>query len=90
MTGAFLRAIDFNPRSPHGERPAVTDAQAAVDETISIHAPRTGSDSYSDVFGAEKHISIHAPRTGSDGDGTALPCRQAHFNPRSPHGERLI
>ena len=35
-------------------------------------------------------ISIHAPRTGSDGDGTALPCRQANFNPRSPHGERPL
>ena len=36
-------------------------------------------------------ISIHAPRTGSDG----VDCRNAkldaeNFNPRSPHGERLI
>ena len=34
-------------------------------------------------------ISIHAPRTGSDGAaaGAGLSGR-AHFNPRSPHGER--
>ena len=35
-------------------------------------------------------ISIHAPRTGSDGghrDGAAA---RPHFNPRSPHGERLL
>ena len=36
-------ATDFNPRSPHGERPS----RAGVDiglRKISIHAPRTGSD----------------------------------------------
>ena len=34
-------------------------------------------------------ISIHAPRTGSD---VFAPCSKkprSHFNPRSPHGERL-
>ena len=35
--------IDFNPRSPHGERHA-RDAVARLDDDISIHAPRTGSD----------------------------------------------
>ena len=35
--------LDFNPRSPHGERPRqrVTPPNA---KGISIHAPRTGSD----------------------------------------------
>ena len=34
-------------------------------------------------------ISIHAPRTGSDdNNGDDEPCVHAHFNPRSPHGER--
>ena len=33
-------------------------------------------------------ISIHAPRTGSDNNGDEEPCVHAHFNPRSPHGER--
>ena len=35
---------DFNPRSPHGERPLVYPA-VEVALNISIHAPRTGSDS---------------------------------------------
>ena len=36
------------------------------------------------------HISIHAPRTGSDRSaGLPAPVRD-HFNPRSPHGERLL
>ena len=35
-------------------------------------------------------ISIHAPRMGSDNNGDYEPCVHAHFNPRSPHGERLF
>ena len=34
-------------------------------------------------------ISIHAPRTGSDIAQMAYSSSTAHFNPRSPHGERL-
>ena len=56
---------DFNPRSPHGERRQLLkrDAQAA---NISIHAPRTGSDSSALPLCNSCSISIHAPRTGSD------------------------
>ena len=35
---------DFNPRSPHGERPAQTVEQPRFIDVISTHAPRTGSD----------------------------------------------
>ena len=34
-------------------------------------------------------ISTHAPRTGSDVAGQADSAGREHFNPRSPHGERL-
>ena len=34
--------------------------------TISIHAPRTGSDNFESVLFVQMYISIHAPRTGSD------------------------
>ena len=37
----------------------------------------------------ECYISIHAPRTGSDLETFAGTGRRFHFNPRSPHGERL-
>ena len=59
-----------------------------VSVSISIHAPRTGSDSRRRLSAAPAPISIHAPRTGSDEnafDGRVL---IGHFNPRSPHGER--
>ena len=35
-------------------------------KSISIHAPRTGSDLAISSFGGANLISIHAPRTGSD------------------------
>ena len=39
-----LRKRNFNPRSPHGER-RKAQRQKGVSQWISIHAPRTGSDS---------------------------------------------
>ena len=80
---------DFNPRSPHGERPT-TEAGTLGCIFISIHAPRTGSDVRR---GRQRRrrvaISIHAPRTGSDEiDRMDMP-GFLNFNPRSPHGERL-
>ena len=61
---------NFNPRSPHGERPSmrVRTSRASV---ISIHAPRTGSDEGGRRFIRGQGISIHAPRTGSDVVGHA-------------------
>ena len=35
-------------------------------------------------------ISIHAPRTGSDRQGSRSRETARYFNPRSPHGERLL
>ena len=57
---------------------------------ISIHAPRTGSDGIRERAAAPTEISIHAPRTGSDSARAQPPLRPAHFNPRSPHGERRL
>ena len=38
--------------------------------TISIHAPRVGSDQIGSAVGRWRNISIHAPRVGSDGTGS--------------------
>ena len=57
----------FNPRSPHGERLVGRQVRDGR-HRISIHAPRTGSDTNDFVtFLCVYDISIHAPRTGSDG-----------------------
>ncbi len=57
-------------------------------QSISIHAPRAGSDVQMPIWQAEKSISIHAPRAGSDYLQVLLPHQPQHFNPRSPCGER--
>ena len=43
------RSFNFNPRSPHGERP-IAGTDGVYDITISTHAPRTGSD-YNNTVG---------------------------------------
>ena len=77
----------FNPRSPHGERPAASQppARASNFNPRSPHGERLLEEATLNA----KQISIHAPRTGSD--LRRVPggfCRAADFNPRSPHGER--
>ena len=57
---------------------------------ISIHAPRTGSDQSRQPPPERPAISIHAPRTGSDQSQSRQPPAASNFNPRSPHGERLL
>ena len=61
----FGTSRNFNPRSPHGERPFPDDFLFFV-WCISIHAPRMGSDSLSCYHSLSLSISIHAPRMGSD------------------------
>ena len=65
------------------------DAQTAQAESISIHAPRVGSDVLLGPGQAGVEISIHAPRVGSDNCWTILKPIISNFNPRSPCGERL-
>ena len=80
----------FNPRSPHGERLA-RRSYKGFSPDISIHAPRTGSDlPFLSDNKCHHLISIHAPRTGSDRGGAHLSAWGEYFNPRSPHGERLL
>ena len=78
---------NFNPRSPHGERPG-SGCSGGACRRISIHAPRTGSDTHAEQLELRGVISIHAPRTGSDGDVRRGLLPRGDFNPRSPHGER--
>ena len=59
--------------------------------TISIHAPRGGSDiQQATVDALAIAISIHAPRGGSDITGGQLIFGRWYFNPRSPRGERPL
>ena len=58
----------FNPRSPCGERRGLL-IRFNQEATISIHAPRVGSDVRENARLSLPGISIHAPRVGSDYQG---------------------
>ena len=66
------REGDFNPRSPCGERQYTTRSFGEC-PSISIHAPRAGSDDNWRGGLTWVGISIHAPRAGSDGERLPLP-----------------
>ena len=58
--------------------------------TISIHAPREGSDFSQSMLDLISSISIHAPREGSDQPGITASGHSSDFYPRSPRGERPV
>ena len=78
----------FNPRSPHGERRDAV-AHGWSHGRFQSTLPARGATLFRALRRAHIVISIHAPRTGSDLHSTRTPSRRGHFNPRSPHGERL-
>ena len=80
----LLGSAHFNPRSPHGERRAGESRLRRAD-SISIHAPRTGSDVIYGYLGTiPVYISIHAPRTGSDGISPHCINRESIFQSTLP------
>ena len=85
----FCRQRYFNPRSPHGERHNSYLFLSGV-LFISIHAPRTGSDLIVPQIAAKFHrFQSTLPARGATCSTPQLACLRNHFNPRSPHGERL-
>ena len=81
--------MDFNPRSPYGERRFFCHP-FSLPLIISIHAPLTGSD-----------LPIGLPRVGGQDFNPRSPYGERpnetrwsgsnfNFNPRSPYGERLV
>ena len=80
---------NFNPRSPHGERRNALVIHLG-NALISIHAPRTGSDTDS-VLRVRTNAPFQStlPARGATPAPSSPAKRPAHFNPRSPHGERL-
>ena len=69
---------DFNPRSPHGERPTACWF-SFYDMDISIHAPRTGSD-------GKPLPADHVPLIFQ----STLPARGATLNPLEDNGRVII
>ena len=78
-----LSHIDFNPRSPHGERPRWTGLQL-VCKIFQPTLPARGATYNIPILCTLIDISTHAPRTGSD-DGWKKLCEKASaFQPTLP------
>ena len=73
---------NFYPRSPRGER--LVYCCPADRASISIHAPREGSDPYSGKKCLSTGISIHAPREGSDIQLIAAEVQDTHISIHAP------
>ena len=65
LSGVRAGRRDFNPRSPHGERP-YGDLEKYSDNPFQSTLPARGATSFSSKSNCSRQISIHAPRTGSD------------------------
>ena len=82
-------AINFNPRSPCGERPVIETDKTEI-SAISIHAPRAGSDLPRPVCGISPlTFQSTLPVRGATGQSYGTSSTPTDFNPRSPCGERL-
>ncbi len=83
-----VQLLDFNPRSPCGERPKEMEMLDAKD----YFNPRSpcGERLKRALLGDHEaaKISIHAPRVGSDPPSRPAFKYFSNFNPRSPCGER--
>ena len=79
----------FNPRSPHGER-LNANCLAYMVVVFQSTLPARGATVKLWLILSRLIISIHAPRTGSDVFVPLTTFHMAHFNPRSPHGERPV
>ena len=90
MVDAFMRMAfgDFNPRSPHRERRDYR-VKSTVLPLFQSTLPSQGATAGQETPKADIEISIHAPLTGSDIYESLLNIVPLHFNPRSPHRERL-
>ena len=85
---APCRRWNFNPRSPHGERHRRKDARAMLNPFQSTLPARGATSGWMTIGRRRRSISIHAPRTGSDLVSRSPTSAYVNFNPRSPHGER--
>ena len=79
----------FNPRSPWGERLSIPISEEKSN-TISIHAPRGGSDDKAGLpILSDKLFQSTLPVGGATGLVRRGRRGYVYFNPRSPWGERL-
>ncbi|EFE93122.1 hypothetical protein GCWU000341_00201 [Oribacterium sp. oral taxon 078 str. F0262] len=88
--GDLYQTLNFNPRSPRGER--LCPPKCSCKDLINFNprsprGERRQKNQHSDKIYC---ISIHAPLAGSDRVLRPRALSNIHFNPRSPRGERRM
>ena len=85
---AYSHAHHFNPRSPHGERLALSIVAIVLSLFQSTLPARGATAFYKIYYYLFKDFNPRSPH--GERQGLLLPpVQRIHFNPRSPHGERL-
>ena len=87
MVALDVEGMDFNPRSPWGERLCL-HAFPLIADVFQSTLPVGGATLALQELCCLVNISIHAPRGGSDHRSAPRPDTPYDFNPRSPWGER--
>ena len=79
---------NFNPRSPHGERPPPT-CKKTEKKLFQSTLPARGATSAMYTIPPGRSFQSTLPARGATVRAAEMIRRIPHFNPRSPHGERL-
>ena len=82
-----LISSNFNPRSPHGERPATPNAIVSM-VTFQSTLPARGATQSSTFITHLSAFQSTLPARGATRFSMLADTTFKHFNPRSPHGER--
>ena len=81
---ALLCALNFNPRSPHGERRCRVFLIFRRVQHFNPRSPHGARQRSGHLPAAKGIMSIHAPRTGSDGGGSNLSIMDLVFQSTLP------
>ena len=80
----------FNPRSPHGERRPGRGGLLAGTDAFQPTLPARGATRTPSTTSISTTFQPTLPARGATSRGCSRRRSAAHFNPRSPHGERLV
>ena len=80
-------AQNFNPRSPHGERPG-DSRRSSSPSNFNPRSPHGERPIDEKIISALEKFQSTLPARGATVPGAGSAARKSHFNPRSPHGER--
>ena len=90
VTQSIFNALgDFNPRSPHGERPAFRSTHSLDATNFNPRSPHGERLMVAGQCRAARPVfQSTLPARGATSKHTRPKKKKSHFNPRSPHGER--